>query len=67
MAETVVVKIRVMAPLEAVVDVAQALVLQMEGVGFEAIETSQAYACRPPQADQGRVYVTLIKRQEGGK
>ena len=64
MAETVVVKIRVMAPAEAVMDVAQAMVLQMDLVGFEAIETSQAYACRPPQADQSRVYVTLIKRAE---
>lgn len=60
------VHVRVMADALVVEQIAEQIgqALEKSG-GYELVETSAVYPCRAPQEDQGRIYLTLMKRGEG--
>lgn len=55
--------VRVMADTSIVEKVAELIgkVLEQDG-SHELVETSAVYPCRAPNEDQGRVYLTLVRR-----
>lgn len=59
------VHVRVMADAAVVEKIAEQVgqALEKEGA-YELVETSAVYPCRAPQEDQGRIYLTMVRRAE---
>jgi len=54
------VKIRLIAGEERVDEMAERVVKSLEGAGYEVIEWTKPYPCRPPEADKLRVYISAV-------
>ena len=55
------VKVRVVARAEEVEREAAEIVADYEERGFECIEWSRAYPCKPPDTDKAIIYLTFVK------
>lgn len=53
------IKIRVWYDRNQVKDVVEKLTELMTDVGFRSVESSSIYPCRPPKANDGRIYLTF--------
>ncbi len=57
--------IRVMADLSIVKQIADQLSNALEQDGLhDLVESSEVHPCRAPNTDQGRVYITFVRRPE---
>ena len=56
------VQIRVQADNETAEHVVAAVVLGMRKAGFELVDQSAPYPCRPPRQEQHRIYLTFSAR-----
>lgn len=55
------IRVRVIALEEEVEKEANTIVDDYEERGFECIEWSRAYPCKPPDADKAIIYLTFVK------
>ena len=53
------VRLRVWADRELVEDWAEDLVRLLEGAGWDLVDRSAVYGCRPPKQLEGRIYVQM--------
>ncbi|MFA5836206.1 MAG: hypothetical protein WC837_04535 [Bellilinea sp.] len=60
------VKIRLIAGHGRAEDIADKLVSTLEDAGYEVIELTSPYPCRPPEDDKSRVYISAVPNQTGG-
>jgi hypothetical protein len=58
------VKIRLTASDEDVQDIAARIAEDLEGEGYELIEWTASYPCRPPDEDKSRVYLTALPKAQ---
>ena len=59
------VHVRVMADAGAIEEIAEEISQSLEKEGaFELVDLSAVYQCRPPQEDQARIYLTLLRRMK---
>lgn len=54
-------RVRVWASLETVQEQAKSIGGLMTTMGYQLVEMSPAYVCRPPKQNEGRVYLTFLK------
>ncbi|HLA99549.1 MAG TPA: hypothetical protein VJL34_13940 [Anaerolineales bacterium] len=59
------VKIRLMAGHGKITEVADKLVGVLEGAGYEVIEWTSPFPCRPPEDDKSRVYISAVPNNPG--
>jgi hypothetical protein len=55
------IKVRVVAMEEDVEQEANEIVDDYEDRGFECIEWSRAFPCKPPEADKAIIYLTFVR------
>lgn len=56
------IRIRLMAGRDRCAAVAEQIAALMRANGYELLEKSEPYPCRPPKADDDRIYLTFIER-----
>lgn len=57
-----IVKVRLIAPDEEAQDLAAMIAEALEKEGYEMIEWTTSYPCRPPDEDKSRVYLTALPK-----
>ena len=63
---TKLVMVRVWADLEVVQEAADEVIKSLKRKGFDLVETSPVYPCRPPKQLEGRIYLKLLPPKKGG-
>lgn len=56
------VKVRLVAPEDEAQDLAATIAEALEKEGYEMIEWTTSYPCRPPDEDKSRVYLTALPK-----
>jgi len=56
------VKIRLIAGVGRAEDLSDKLVDVLEEEGYEVIEQSRPFPCRPPEEDKSRVYISAVPK-----
>ena len=54
-------RVRVWAARDSVQHCAEQVLQSLTQAGFQLIEMSEPYPCRPPQQNESRIYLTLLK------
>ncbi|MHB0922661.1 MAG: hypothetical protein ACYC3H_01680 [Bellilinea sp.] len=56
------VKVRLIAGHDRVKAMAEQMVDNLEKTGYEVIEWTSPYPCRPPEDDKSRVYISAVPK-----
>ena len=57
-------RIRVLCDSNKVKDFAAIVSEAIEGYGFNLVETSQPYLCRPPKQNEARIYLSFLQQED---
>lgn len=56
------VKVRLIATEERLKEIAEQVVNSLESAGYEVIEWTSPYQCRPPESDKSRMYISAVPK-----
>ena len=56
------VKVRLIAGQGKIQAIADQMVDVLEGAGYEVIELTSPYPCRPPEDDKSRIYISAVPK-----